>query len=177
MKKLASTILAIAMVLTMICTTAFAEEIPQPEGGKKFEINWAIFNVTVQIVYEEEGYRVLIRNWDPTELKGIEWEYNCVYNEEKDVLESFSSRKHTYILNPDTGDFTYNPAEYDDFDLDDNMTVFAINENGSLVWTDGRGQDNIDLEFTNIGNFEGAWRSEDSACNGGEYCQSDGLRG
>ena len=38
-------------------------------------------------------------------------------------------------------------------------TSFAITENGALVWTDGRENAGADLEFRNIGCFEGVWRS------------------
>lgn len=161
MKKLASIILAVVMALTVVCAAAYADEVPQPEGGKKFESNWAIFGVTVQIVYEEEGYRVLITGWDPTELKGTEWEYSCFYNEEKDALESVSSMKHAFVQNPDTSDYTHEPAEYDGFDDENTVTVFSISQNGSLIWKDGHGEDGIDLEFTDIGNFTGVWRSAD----------------
>ena len=163
MKKLASMILAVVTALTLVCSAAFAESVPQPEGGKKFESNWALFvaDVTVQIVYEDEGYKVEILNWDPAELKGTEWEYSCLYNEEKDALESVSSKKVTYTKDPETFDDTYAPAEYEGLDDEKTATYFTISEKGKLLWADGRGQDGIDLEFTNIGNFSGVWRSAD----------------
>ena len=93
MKKLVSIILAIVMAAMLLCVSASADEVPQPEGGKKFESNWAIFGMTVRIVYEEEGYRVYIRSTDPDTLSGTEWEYSCFYNEEKDALLSVSSSR------------------------------------------------------------------------------------
>ena len=159
MKKLVSIILALALALSMVCAAAYAEETPQKEGGKKFDTNWAIFGMTVQIIYEEEGYRAHIQSFDPEELKGNEWEYNCLYNEEKDVLESVSSLKRAYVQNPDTGDYTYEEAEYDGADDENTATVFSVSENGTLFWDDGRGQDGADLEFGEIGRFEGVWRS------------------
>ena len=160
MKKIASIILALAMCLTM-CAFAFADEIPQPEGGKKFETNWAIFGMTVKIDYEEEGYRVYIRSTDPVEHYGTEWEYNCVYNEEQDALLSISSSKNDYTTETITGDIVRGEYEYQGMDEEGQTTVFAINENGCLTWKDGRGQAGADLEFTDIGNFTGFWRSED----------------
>ena len=160
MKKIVSIILALAMCLTM-CAFAFADEIPQPEGGKKFETNWAIFDMTVKIDYEEDGYRVYIRSTDPEELNGSEWEYSCVYNEEKDALLSISSSKNDYATETISGDIVRGEYEYQGMDEEGQTTVFAINENGCLTWKDGHGQDGADLEFTDIGAFEGYWRSED----------------
>ena len=88
MKKITGIILALALVLSLACTAAQADEVPQPEGGKKFESHWAIYGMTVSIDYEEEGYRVYIKSSDPYEHQGREWEYNCFYNEEKDAFLS-----------------------------------------------------------------------------------------
>ena len=159
MKKIVSIILALAMCLTM-CAFAFADEYPQPEGGKKFDTNWAIYGMTVRINYEEEGYRVYIRSTDPEEFNGSEWEYSCVYNEEKDALLSISSSKNAYTMDS-TGGIERGEYEYQGLDDEGQTTVFAIDEDGFLTWEDGRGQDGADLVFSDIGAFEGFWRSED----------------
>ena len=161
MKKLLSLVLVAVMALTVV-GAACADEFPEPEGGKKFGTNWAIFGMDVSIVYEEEGYRVCIEGYDPTELRGQVWEYSCYYNEEKDVLESVSSSKYEYTVNEETGDRIYGDYEYQDLDIDNNSTVFAIDENGMLTWEDGRGNDGVDLEFTDIGEFEGCWRNDEA---------------
>ena len=162
MKKIVSIILALALGLTM-CAFAFADEIPQPEGGKKFETNWAIFGMTVHIDYEEEGYRVYIRSTEPADpagFTGTEWEYSCYYNQEKDALISVSSSRNAYTMDS-FGNIERGEFDYQDTDEEGQTTVFAINGNGCLIWQDGRGQDGADLEFTDIGNFTGFWRSED----------------
>ena len=102
MKKLISVILAIVFT-ALLCCAAPADEYPEPEGGKKFNTNWAIFGVTVRIDYEEEGYRICIKSTDPFEHNGVEWEYSCVYNEEQDALLSVSSSKNTWSTDPQTG--------------------------------------------------------------------------
>ena len=53
MKKLTSMILAVILVMALACT-AMADEIPEPEGGKKFNSNWAIQNAVNESYYEEE---------------------------------------------------------------------------------------------------------------------------
>ena len=37
MKKWTSVFLAVILVMALLCSAAFADEAPQPEGGKKFE--------------------------------------------------------------------------------------------------------------------------------------------
>lgn len=161
MKKITGIILALALVLSLACTAAQADEVSQPEGGKKFESHWAIYGMTVSIDYEEEGYRVYIKSSDPYEHQGSEWEYNCFYNEEKDALLSMFSSKNRYTEDPATGELQRSEPEYQDLDDENQITVFAINKDGRLTWKDGRGQDGADLEFNNIGSFMGFWRSED----------------
>ncbi len=113
MKKILGIILAVMMLVLPACA-AFADEIPEPEGGKKFDSDWAIFGMTVSIVYEEEGYRVDIREYDPAEQKGTVWEYACLYNGEKDVLESIASMK--YGFTDKEGAESVDEFEYDDID-------------------------------------------------------------
>ena len=90
MKKMISMILAVILVMALACT-AMADEIPEPEGGKKFNSNWAVQNAVIEIYYEEEGYRVSITSEDPDEGVGTEWFYNCLYIEDEDALLSISS--------------------------------------------------------------------------------------
>ena len=158
MKKILGILLA-AMMLVLPACAAFADEIPEPEGGKKFDSDWAIFGMTVSIVYEEEGYRVDIREYDPAEQKGTVWEYACCYNEEKDVLESIASLK--YGFTDKEGAESVEEFEYDDLDEENQVTVFAIDENGMLTWQDGRGQDGTDLVFSDIGRFDGTWVNQE----------------
>ena len=172
MKKFISLILVLALALSLVCAAASAAEVPQPEGGKKFESDWAIFGMTVQIVYEEEGYRVYIQSTDPYERNGNVWEYSCVYNEEKDALLSVHSAKSSWTEDPATSDMQYGAFEYDDLDDEGQTTVFTISENGCLIWADGRGQDGLDLEFTDISCFRGYWASADGE-NWAEILWSD----
>ena len=160
-KRIAGFFLALTLVMTLLCVSASAEEYPQPEGGKKFETNWAIFGMTVEIHYEEEGYRVYIKSSDPEQHQGTEWEYSCSYNEEQDALLSISSSKNSYTEDPATGDLQRGPFEYQETDNADQTTVFTIDQEGFLLWKDGRGQDGADLQFSNIGAFQGFWKSED----------------
>ena len=168
MKKLPAMILALILAAALCCG-ALAEEVPQPEGGKKFASNWAIFDMTVEITYEEEGYRVYIKSTDPYEFKGTEWEYSCYYVEEKDALVSVSSSKNDFTEDPETREITRGEPIYQDLDGEGQEAVFTINENGSLEWRTGRGDEGADLEFTDIGAFEGFWNSEDGKISADIY--------
>ena len=51
MKKFLSILMALLMTLSIIGSAALAEEsVPQPEGGKKFESNWALGGGLISIV-------------------------------------------------------------------------------------------------------------------------------
>ena len=159
MKKVICVILSV--ILAAMCCVALADEYPEPEGGKKFNTNWAIFGMTVEINYEEEGYRVYIKSSDLSRQEGTEWEISCLYNEEKDELISVSSSKNPWHTDPETGDFVRDDYEYQGFDDEGQTSVFKIDEEGFLTWQDGRENAGADLAFTDIGNLAGAWRSED----------------
>ncbi len=152
----------VVTALIMICSLAPAEGMPQPEGGKKFESNWAQMCGLITIDYEEEGYRVSVDLYNQVENTGTLWEYSCFYNEEKDILESVSSRKIAYALEMETLDRSFGEYEYEGVDDEGMTTVFALSEDGALSWEDGHEHMGQDLEFRNIGCFEGVWRNDDA---------------
>lgn len=69
--------LALLTVLSLVCAAALADELPQPEGGMKYESCWAQRCGLIQIDYEEEGYRVAVELFDPVDSTGVLWEYSC----------------------------------------------------------------------------------------------------
>ena len=161
MSKIMRAALAAMLALSLLCAAALADEIPQPEGGRKFESWWGLRCGLVAINYEEEGYRVLVDLFDPEDNTGVQWEYACFYNEEKDVLESVSSCKTNYTLDPDTLDVTRGEYQYEGIDDEGQITVFSLSDDGALHWEDGREHIGQELEFRDIGCFDGVWRAED----------------
>ena len=162
MKKLMSILLAVLLAATMVSAVAFAENetFPQPEGGKKFESDWAIPYGLVQINYEEEGYRVYVDIFNTENGTGNIWEYNCTYNSEKDALEAISALKRGYTFDLDTAETTDGEVAYDLF-LEDGMDInFTITAEGKLHWNDSVEFAGEDLEFLNIGSFEGRWAND-----------------
>lgn len=53
MKKTISVLLAVLML--SLCAFAAADEYPQPEGGKKFESDWAIVGGLVEITTKKKA--------------------------------------------------------------------------------------------------------------------------
>ena len=157
MKKMISILLAIMMLVAIACT-ASADEVPQPEAGKKFESNWAIAGALAQIVYEEQGYRVMLEITKDDGTGSI-WEYSCYYHEDTDSLSSVSSSRTDYRINPDTGDKVIGEKVYEGLDTEKG-TEFTIGTDGFLTWKDGHDDAGAGLKFANIGRFEGVWRNE-----------------
>ena len=160
MKKILSILLAAMMACTLVGAAALADEYPQPEGGKKFEGSWAMMGGLAEIFYEEEGYRVCVELCNNEDWSGTIWEYSCYYVEDRDALVSISSVKRTYESDATTFDHVNDEIIYEGFDEEGQESVFTIAENGSLHWESGRDKDaGTDLEFRNIGQYRGFWRS------------------
>jgi len=163
MKKILGILLAVMMMAALLCTAAMAEEeydntVPQPEGGMKFEGDWAFTGGLMQIWYEEEGYRVSINLRNGADMTGRIWEYNCYYVEEQDILMSISGAKRAYVVDPATGEEIDGEVEY--VEVGESEAVIAFSANGSLTWADASEPDTgADLEFRSIGRFSGVWRS------------------
>jgi len=157
MRKLISMLLAIMMLGVLACA-ASADEVPQPEAGKKFESDWAIPGGLAQIVYEEKGYRVMLEISKDDETDSV-WEYSCYYHEDTDSLSSVSSSRTNYRIDPDTGDRITSETVYEGLD-EEKSTEFTIDADGFLIWKDGHDDAGAGLKFTNIGRFDGVWKNE-----------------
>ena len=153
----------IKMVIDFLSNLDFVEAendvYPQPEGGKKFESDWAIVGGLAEIIYEEEGYRVTltINNQDGT---GALWQYSCYYVEDTDSLLSVSSSRTNFTINPNNGETVYGDVAYEGIDEEGMETTFSIDDHGCLIWKDGHDDAGAGLEFANIGRFDGVWRNE-----------------
>ena len=135
------------------------DAVPQTEGGKKFERDWAIAGGLAEIYYEEEGYRVTltVENNDGT---GALWQYSCYYAEDTDSLLSVSSSRTDFTIDFDTGDTVYGDTMYEGIDEEGQSTEFTIDADGCLIWKDGHDNAGAGLKFADIGRFDGVWRNE-----------------
>lgn len=136
-----------------------SDAVPQPEGGKKFESDWAIPGGLAEIYYEEEGYRVTLTivHKDGT---GSIWEYACYYMEDTDSLLSVSSSQADFTVDPNTGSAAFKGSAYEGIDEEGKATAFTIDADGCLIWKDGHGDAGAGLKFANIGRFDGVWRNK-----------------
>lgn len=165
MKKMMSILLAVMMAVTLAGTAVLAEDealgSAQPEGGKKFESNWAFGGGLIQINYEEEGYRVYVDLLNNADMTGNIWEYACFYQEDNDALDAFVAVKRNYAVDPATGSRIDGEIEYEGFLEDGQEVLFTIDESGKLIWQEGRENAGADLEFVNIGGFDGLWTNDE----------------
>lgn len=115
-KRLISLALAAVMAAMLLSVPAAADEaFPQPEGGRKFESDWAAAGGLAEIYYEEEGYRVTL-TVDDRDGAGAVWEYACFYMEDTDSLLSFSSRRLNFTIDADSGETVYGDVAYEGID-------------------------------------------------------------
>lgn len=160
MKRFLGVLMALLLVSLTVCASLADELPPQPEAGKKYEGWWGVRGGTIEIYYEEEGYRVLTELLNNADGSGVIWEYSCYYVENTDSLVSVSSAKRTYTMNMETMERTEEKVDYLGVDGEGQESVFKIGENGALTWKNGRepnGEEEIEFRF--IGKFQGTWRS------------------
>lgn len=157
MKKFVSILMALLVAMSVMAVAVAEEEtFTEPEGGRKFSTVWALAGGKVNVDFEEGGYRVSVDL--TTDLEhGTLWQYNCYYVEADDTLESIYSSKTPYTLL--NGQKELGEPEYEGMDEEGMSATFAIN-NGVLTWNEPHENSGADLEFRNIGNFEGKWINE-----------------
>ena len=95
MKRFLGVLMALLLVSLTVCAALADELPPQPEAGKKYEGWWGVRGGTIEIYYEEEGYRVLTELLNNADGSGVIWEYSCYYVENTDSLVSVSSATST----------------------------------------------------------------------------------
>ena len=91
----------------------------------------------MEIVYEEEGYRISLDILDGKSETGATWEYSCFYHEDTDSLKSVNSSRTDYTYDPVTNGRSYIDPAYDGMDEENQVTEFTIDKDGFLLWKDG----------------------------------------
>lgn len=153
MKKLIAMILMLALLLTC---TAFAEEkeedlAPMPEEAAVYEGEWACDRAKAEIFWEEEGFRVSIR-WGNSASESTKWEYSCDYNEEDNTLISMPTGTRTEFVYNEAGDI----ESFNDV-YNDGNAVFALDEEGYLIWHDEKEDAGKDMRFKKVDRYSGTW--------------------
>ena len=139
-------ILLVLMVLSLAAVSfaAFAESEPavQPAPDPDpFSGVWACDRATAEIVWEEEGYRVLI-SWGSSAWETTTWEYSCYYHEEDGTIVSMPFGSRTEWVYDDNGEVVSSKVVYDD-----GVAVFALDQEGRLIWQDEKENAGEGLRF------------------------------
>ena len=140
--------LMLAMLLTC---AAFAEEeeedyAPMPEEAAVYEGKWACEQAGIEIFWEEVGFRVSIR-WESTE-----WGYSCHYIEKDNTLISMPTGSRTEIVYNEAGDVESFHDVYND-----GSAIFALDEEGYLIWRDEKEDAGKDMRFEKVDRYSGTW--------------------
>ena len=159
MKKMLS--LLIALILATACFAAFAEEeAPQPQpvpDPDRFGGVWECDRAVAEIVWEEEGYRVMI-HWSDSAWEKTTWEYSCYYYEEENKIVSTPFGIRTALIFDDNGELTDSTVLYDD-----GIAEFTLDEEGKLIWKDEKEDAGKDMKFEWVSEYVADLEEEDDS--------------
>ena len=165
MKKWFSILLAVLMVCGIICTAALAEEEPAAQEAPdpdNYSGVWVCDRASIEINWEEEGYRVYIE-WGSSAWETTIWEYSCFYHEEDNTLVSMPfGRRLEEVYTEGSDDPTVTEV------YDDGQATFSLNEEGCLIWQDEKEDAGKDMHFERISdsgapdpdNYSGEWECD-----------------
>ena len=142
MKKLILVLTAIALM--MACTAVLAEEEPaiqEAPDPDNYSGVWQCDRASIEIVWEEEGYRILI-HWGSSAWECTEWEYSCYYHEDDNTLVSMPFGIRKELVYSDDNELPEITVVYEDGDA-----VFSLDEEGHLIWTDLKENMGKDMQF------------------------------
>lgn len=144
MKKLFAIILVLVLALTGV---AFAEEEklpPMPEEAAVYEGTWACERASIEMTWEEEGFRVFI-SWGSSAAETSEWEYSCYYNAETNSLEAMPTGIHTDNVYGADGEIVSSTVIYEDGEA-----TFTLDGEGHLLWHDAKEDAGKDMLFEKV---------------------------
>ena len=144
MKELFAIILVLALALVSV---GFAEEEnlpPMPEEAAVYEGTWVCDRASIEIVWEEEGFRVFI-SWGSSAAETSEWEYSCHYIAETKSLEAVPTGIHTDNVYGADGEIVSSTVIYDDGEA-----TFTLDEEGRLLWHDVKEDAGKDMLFERV---------------------------
>ncbi len=101
-----------------------------PEAAEPFEGVWACDRVTIEMFWEELGFKVQV-SWSSSVWEYTVWEYSCYYHEDDNTVVSLPLGLRTDFVYSDSGEFVSCTEVYDDGEA-----VFALTEEGFLTWDD-----------------------------------------
>ena len=147
MKKFLSLLVALALALglTGLCLAESEDARPAPSPDPYSGI-WQCDRATAEIIWEEEGYRVLIQ-WGSSAWELTEWEYSCYYQEADNTMVATDGSRVELTFN-DAGEETNCRVVYED-----GKAVFSLDAEGRLIWQDGNENAGEGLRFVRTGDY------------------------
>lgn len=101
-------------------------------GPEDFLGTWSCGRMWASIREEDYGYNVHIQ-WSWSAADGIEYEYNCYYDDSTSTLRCDGGGTAVYYCYDEDEAVGEDPSEYE---FDDGTAVFALSGN-AIYWTDG----------------------------------------
>lgn len=152
MKRLFAVILA--LVLALSCCASLAEETVEPvecpEEAKLYEGLWRNVDATIEIYWEELGYKVMIV-YPHGDGKETHWEYSCSVTDDNKLLAMPMGLR--IEVEGDKYEQVY----------DDGEAEFFINDENFLEWKNLKEEIEFENQFVKVspGDYDGYWASED----------------
>ena len=136
-----------AFVLAIACTAALAEEAPAAQEAPDpdhYSGVWQCDRASIEINWEEEGYRVFIE-WGSSAMESTIWEYSCLYHEEDDTLVSMPFGLRTELVYTEDSD---DPALTEVYN--DGTATFSLDADGRLIWLDEKENAGEGMKFERV---------------------------
>lgn len=134
MKKLTTILLALALIICGIAAVAESDYTYFPES-EEYVGTWYVDNTILEIVHMDDDYNLFtcVVTKYTSEQEGVRWIYDgCSYDDVGKALASLDIGAKFDVKFDEYGDlFTSEPVYYED-----GAATFALNEDGTLTWTD-----------------------------------------
>ena len=151
MKKICLLLLALVLMLT-VAPLALAEETDaaEPEAVAMYDSEWRSENAWAEVVAEDGGFKIFIVK--DTDGQVCCWQYSALYNGETKRLVSVMNVLKSVVIFTDDGGMEIGDSLYEE-EVD---ASFELNEEGRLIWHDGKEDAGKDIAFEKIGWFDGS---------------------
>ena len=148
MKKIIVILLALMLSLMMCAAVAEEEDAPPAEAVEMFDSQWYCEDARAQVVAEDGGFKIMI---DKAEEDGQAycWFYSALYDAEAKRLVAVMNVDKYAVEYTDDGSVLGDQQYSEMVDAS-----FALDENGHLLWYDGKEDAGKGLSFEKIGWYD-----------------------
>ena len=100
--------------------------------GRFNDTTWACDRATIEIAWQEEGYKVFIQ-WGSSAWESTEWEYSCYYDADTNTMTSMPTGVRSEVVYNEDGTV----ASWKDV-YEDGEATFRLDDDGHLIWEDAK---------------------------------------